>query len=177
MSNQNKMTNNQDMQKQMQRQAQQQAQQQTQQQMQQKISQMQQQNIMNNVNGIISRNTDAFSAPYNWNTGSGVIGSYDNLQLKTNCGKEGWRKPPCNPPEKSSLMFLPQGTPLPLKNEMIYSELPKDSMFILAQSVSSPDCCPSTFSTDRGCVCTTPVQRKYIGEMRGGNKSYENYYF
>jgi len=168
MSNQNKMTSNQlaKMQEQMQKQAQEQ--------MQQK---MQQQNIMNNVNGIISRNTDAFSAPYDWNTGTGVIGSYDNLQLKTNCGEEGWRKPPCNPPEKSSLMFLPQGTPLPLKNEMIYSELPSDSMFILAQSVSSPDCCPSTFSTDRGCVCTTPLQRKYIGEMRGANKSYENYYF
>lgn len=181
MYNQNKMPkqNSQQMQRQqMQLMQQQQTQQQTQQQMLQDTQQQtQQQNIMNNVNGIISRGTDAFSAPYNWNTGEGVLGSYDNLQLKTNCGKEGWRKPPCNTPKKSSLMFLPQGTPLPLKNEMIYSELPKDSMFILAESVSSPDCCPSTFSTDRGCVCTTPLQRKYIGEMRGSNKTYENYYF
>jgi hypothetical protein len=74
-------------------------------------------------------------------------------------------------------MFLPQGTPLPLKNEMIYSDLPKDSMYIFANSYASPDCCPSTFSTDRGCVCTSDFQRKYIGEQRGLNKSYENYNF
>ena len=140
------------------------------------MSKMNKKSNINQVNGFINTITDNFSAPYNWNTGTGVFGSYDNLLLDTSC-KEKWKKPPCNPPNKSSLMFLPQGTPLPLKNEMIYQELPKDSMFIFAQSISSPDCCPSTFSTDRGCVCTTAMQRKYVGEMRGKNKTYENYYF
>jgi len=134
------------------------------------------QNI-NNVNGFINKNASNYSAPVNFNIGNGVIGSYDNIKFDTNCGDEGWRKPPCNPPIKSNYMFLPQGTPLPLKNEMIYSELPKDSMYIFAQSYASPDCCPSTFSTDRGCVCTTEFQRKYIGEQRGANKSYDNYSF
>jgi len=133
-------------------------------------------NEINNVNGRISTRTAHYSAPVNFNVGNGVLGSYDNIKFETNC-KEGWKKPPCNPPTKSNYMFLPQGTPLPLKNEMIYSELPKDSMFIFANSYSSPDCCPSTFSTDRGCVCTSDTQRKYIGEQRGLNKSYGNYNF
>lgn len=131
---------------------------------------------INNVNGFINKETSNYSAPINFNVGNGVIGSYDNIKFQTNC-KEGWKKPPCNPPNKSNYMFLPQGTPLPLKNEMIYSELPKDSMFIFANSYASPDCCPSTFSNDRGCVCTSDSQRKYIGEQRGLNKSYDNYNF
>ena len=131
---------------------------------------------INNVRGMINQKTFNNAAPVNFNVGNGVIGSYDNLKLETNC-KEGWKHPPCNPPVKNNYMFLPQGTPLPLKNEMIYSELPKDSMFVFANSYASPDCCPSTFSTDRGCVCTSDFQRKYIGESRGLNKSYENYNF
>jgi hypothetical protein len=131
---------------------------------------------INNINGYTNKKTSNYSAPVNFNIGNGVLGSYDNIRFNTPC-KEGWRKQPCNPPQKSNYMFLPQGTPLPLKNEMIYSELPKDSMYIFANSYASPDCCPSTFSTDRGCVCTSDSQRKYIGEQRGLNKSYDNYNF
>lgn len=129
----------------------------------------------NNVNGFTSKITDKYSSPIDFNIGTGVIGSYDNIKLDTSC-REGWKKPPCNPPKKNSLMFLPQGTPLPLKNEMIYSELPTDSMFIFAQTTASPQC-SSQFSTDRGQLCTSDEQRKYIGEMRGSNKTYENYNF
>lgn len=129
----------------------------------------------NNVNGYKSKVTDRYSAPINFNIGNGVIGSYDNIKLDTNCS-EGWKSPPCNPPQKSNLMFLPQGTPLPLKNEMIYSELPSDSMFIFAKTVASPQC-SSQYSTDRGQLCTSTEERKYIGEKRGNNKTYENYNF
>ena len=131
---------------------------------------------INNINGYTNKKTSNYSAPVNFNIGNGVLGSYDNIRFNTPC-KEGWKKEPCNPPQKSNYMFLPQGTPLPLKHEMIYSELPKDSMYIFANSYASPDCCPSTFSTDRGCVCTSDSQRKYIGEQRGLNKSYDNYNF
>ena len=133
-------------------------------------------NPINNVNGMVNTRSYNYSAPIDFNVGNGVLGSYDNIKFETNC-KQGWRKPPCNPPVKSNYMFLPQGTPLPLKNEMIYSELPTDSMFMFANAYASPDCFPSTFSTDRGCVCTTEFQRQYIGEQRGLNKSYENYNF
>jgi len=35
-------------------------------------------------------------------------------------------------------------------------------MFMLAYNKSSPDCCPSTFSTSTGCVCMTEKQKKFI---------------
>jgi hypothetical protein len=35
-------------------------------------------------------------------------------------------------------------------------------MFMWANNVASPLCCPSTFSTSTGCVCTTQNQRDYI---------------
>ena len=130
---------------------------------------------INNVNGFINERTNRYSAPVNFNVGNGVIGSYDNIKFETGCS-ESWKSAPCNPPTKSNLMWLPQGTPLPLKNEMIYSELPRNSMFIFDKTVASPYC-RSTYSTDRGQLCTSGEQRKYIGEERGANKSYENYNF
>jgi hypothetical protein len=50
-------------------------------------------------------------------------------------------------------------------------------MFMFAKNVSSPACCPSTFSDSNGCVCTTPQQRRYVAQLRGGNKNYYNYGF
>lgn len=130
----------------------------------------------NNVHGVMAKTGRNDPSPIKYNIGNGVIGSYADLQLRTPC-KEGWKHPPCNPPLKPDKLFVPQGTPLPLKNETIYSELPKDSMFLFSRSVSSPECCPSTFSTDRGCVCTTEQQRKLVGEERGKNKTYGDYSF
>ena len=134
----------------------------------------------NNVTGFSSRNTDKYSSPINYGMGQNVLGSYDNLLLQTSCKGDGnsvgWRSPPCNPPVKSSLQFFASGTPIPLKNEEIYSELPKDSMFIFAQAVSSPQC-RSSFSSDRGQLCLPNDQIKYIGEERGKNKTYGNYSF
>jgi len=45
-------------------------------------------------------------------------------------------------------------------------------MFMFAYNRSSPDCCPSTFSSDRGCVCMSQAQRDFIN-MRG-NQKHEN---
>jgi hypothetical protein len=132
-------------------------------------------NKINNVNGFQSRNTDKYSASVNFNVGNGVIGSYDNILFKTQCN-EGWKAPICSTEPNSNRIYLPQGTPLPLKNEIIYSELPQDSMFIFAQNKSSLDC-TSQYTTDRGPVCMSSLQTKSIGEMRGGNKTYENYNF
>ena len=60
---------------------------------------------------------------------------------------------------------------------MTYTELPKDSMFVFSRNISDPSCCPATYSTDRGCVCTTEQQRKLIGQTRGNNKNFPNYSF
>jgi hypothetical protein len=131
---------------------------------------------ISSVKGITNSNTYEIASPVNYAMGNGVLGSYDNLSLRTQC-KEGWMHGPCNPPVKSNLQFVPQGTPLTLKNEMMYAEIPKNSMFIFSRSYASPECCPSTFSTDRGCICSSDQLRKYIGEERGGNKTYGNYNF
>jgi len=43
-------------------------------------------------------------------------------------------------------------------------------LFMFAYNRSSPECCPSTFSSSRGCVCMSEAQRNYINR-RGANKS------
>ena len=35
-------------------------------------------------------------------------------------------------------------------------------LFMFSNNISSLDCCPSTYSTDQGCVCTTDEQRNFI---------------
>jgi hypothetical protein len=72
-----------------------------------------------------------------------------------------------------------QGYQVPLRQpfpgEIAHSELyptvdgspntPKD-MFMFAYNQSHPECCPSTYSTSTGCICTTPAQRQWLN-MRG----------
>ena len=117
------------------------------------------------------------AAPLSYTMGNGVMGSFDSLELRTPCGPGNWRHPPCNPGLKKGPLFVPQGTPLPLAGETVYATLPTDSMFMFANNYSSPECCPSTFSSDMGCVCTTPQQRKLVGQQRGNNKNFNNYGF
>lgn len=45
-------------------------------------------------------------------------------------------------------------------------------MSMFAYNRSSPECCPSTFSSDRGCVCMSQEQRDFIN--RRGNQKHEN---
>ena len=131
---------------------------------------------INNINGKMESLKNNSPSPLEFNMGNGVLGSYDNLRLKTTCN-DSWRKPPCDPSLKNNKLFVPQGNQLPLKSEVVYSELPENSMFMFGRSYSSPLCCPSTLSTDRGCVCTTSEQRRFIGENRGNNKNSSNYSF
>ena len=44
----------------------------------------------------------------------------------------------------------------------------KDTMFFLKDNTCSPSCCPSTYSCDGGCVCTTEQQNQ-LSSMRFGN--------
>jgi len=106
-----------------------------------------------------------------YHMGNHVYGSYDNIRLVAN-PYDGWRKQPANVPLKNPPMVVYQGTPLPLANEVIYSYPPKDSMFVFNYNNVSPECCPSTYSTDRGCVCTTNQQRTCLSTMRAGNKTW-----
>ena len=110
-------------------------------------------------------------AALSYHMGSGVYGSYDNLYLKPG-GASTWRRQPNNVPLMKNPVYVFQGTPLPLASEMKPTPIPKDSMFVFSRNVASPLCCPSTYSTDRGCVCTTEQQRNMISSGRGNNKNY-----
>lgn len=44
------------------------------------------------------------------------------------------------------------------------------SMAVMSFNKCGPECCPSTYSCDRGCVCLTEEQKAMMGS-RGGNKS------
>jgi len=105
-------------------------------------------------------------ASLGYDIGQGVYGSYNNIRFKLENSKP------------ASLLhgklYVPQGTPLPLKYEEKAVELPKDSKFLFAYNEARPECCittPSQFMTDRGCVCLTPSQMKYLG-TRGHNKDF-----
>ena len=50
------------------------------------------------------------------------------------------------------------------------SESPKN-MFMFAYNRSSPYCCPSTYSTSTGCICTTDKQKNFLNIKRGNNKT------
>ena len=108
--------------------------------------------------------------------GKQSIGPFDNLILKPDDDST-WRHPPSNLPlYKPSTLYTPQGTPLPLKNQAkitslpLYSNAPSvdgsanapKNMFMFAYNQCRPECCPSTFSCDHGCICTTEQQRNFI---------------
>jgi len=110
----------------------------------------------------------------------GKMGPYDGVVLKG--AQDGWRlmkDQPMNNPEDIYTLF---GTPTSLEdtksvydpNSYNYPSVDGTaeggkSLFALAFNKSSPACCPSTYSTDTGCVCTTSQQRKYFNQ-RGGNR-------
>ena len=120
-------------------------------------------NIQNLKNELL--NTIDQPAPVSFSMGSGVLGSWDNIRFEKK-----------NPDYqlKSDKLFVPQGTPLPLKGQQIYQQMPTNPMFVFQRNYASPACCGngSSFSTSTGCVCTTPAQRNEISMYRGNNKNY-----
>ena len=107
------------------------------------------------------------------------VSAYDGLCLKTG-NQEFWSHSPTNVPLVSdSNLFTIQGHDTPEKPVLSDpSSLSGPSldgtpdtpnkMFMLANNQSSPNCCPSTFSTSTGCVCTTDKQRDFVAS-RGYN--------
>ena len=105
------------------------------------------------------------------------VPSYDGLRLEPEGGST-WRHPPSNlallDPNK---VYTPQGTPVNLnKSENMtigYHQVgptvddkansPK-SLFTFAFNQCRPECCPSTYSCDRGCICTNESQRRFINK-------------
>ena len=109
-------------------------------------------------------------------------GPYDGLCLKTG-NEDSWMKSP----DKASLIpndklytYLSSQGPIKMKlsDQSALTGPPVDGqkgspekMFMWANNVTSPLCCPSTFSTSTGCLCTTKNQRDFVasrGMLDGG---------
>jgi hypothetical protein len=84
------------------------------------------------------------------------IGSFDEVKVSTGNNVSTWRYTDPNEP-----LMGPEFKPGP------------DSLFIFRDNQAKPGCCASTYSSDMGCVCTSPQQRSFIN-MRGGNRTMED---
>ena len=98
---------------------------------------------------------------------------YDGICLKTG-NSEYWMKSPDNSqliPNDKLYTYLANQIPLKtgLSDQTVLKGPPIDGvkgspekMFMWANNVSSPLCCPSTYTTSTGCLCTTKNQRDFI---------------
>ena len=116
----------------------------------------------------------------------GMSKSYSNRNLvKNRKNNQKWRKPYEN---KELLInkkiYTPQGLSLSInKNDTIDGPIAdysapsingKDdnniSKFLFKYNQCSPHCCPSTYTCDKGCICTTEKQRDFISSRGKINK-------
>ena len=115
------------------------------------------------------------------------MGPYDGIMLKTG-NEECWMKSPDETalvPNDGLYSYLSSQGPIKMKlsDQAALNGPPVDGvkgspekMFMLANNVTSPQCCPSTFSTSTGCLCTTKNQRDFVaarGMLDGGEASDE----
>lgn len=50
--------------------------------------------------------------------------------------------------------------------------LPEGKLSLFGENEMSSNCCPSTYSSSKGCVCATPEQVSFLNK-RGGNRTLE----
>ena len=115
------------------------------------------------------------------------MGPYDGICLKTG-NPEYWMKSPSETPlvpNDGLYSYLSSQGPIKMKlsDQSALNGPPVDGvkgsaekMFMWANNVTSPHCCPSTFTTSTGCVCSTKNQRDFIasrGMLDGGEASDE----
>ena len=108
------------------------------------------------------------------------MGPYDNLTLTTGNPKSEYVKLMDAPLSTDEDLCIYQGNEHPLKCQKTTglnigpsidgTEKAPKSLFPFTHNKSSPNCCPSTFSTSTGCVCTTDAQRQFINRRGMGQK-------
>jgi len=81
------------------------------------------------------------------------MGPFDGVALTCPDGVSKWK---CNTPNE------------PLNGPAF--EPGPDSLFMFKNNQCKPECCPSSYACDGGCVCTSPDQRQVIAS-RGGNRT------
>ena len=134
--------------------------------------------VNNNNNSKVSSNNNSANGPRPDDRLRFVVsadyqmGPYDGLVLTTGNEKSKYLKLNDVSLATKKDMCVYQGAELPLEcNKTLYSGMgpsvtgvagDDQNMFMFYRNKSSPNCCPSTFSTSTGCVCTTQDQRDYI---------------
>jgi hypothetical protein len=91
-------------------------------------------------------------------TNAKPIGPFDGVRLETGNGVSSYRY---NHPNE------------PLSGNYPPFELGMDNLFMFKDNQVKPECCPASYASDTGCVCTTPSQRTFINQ-RGGNRTVED---
>lgn len=86
---------------------------------------------------------------------SGGIGPYDGVSIGG--GISGWAA-------NESAPILPPGSAPASQSDL------SNQLMLLADNKVSSDCCPSTFTSDVGCVCLTEHDRDLFAS-RGGNRT------
>lgn len=79
------------------------------------------------------------------------MGPYDQVSMS---GASGWAA----------------SEPLPVGQHPVNVPLDSNKLMLLETNTVSPECCPSAFNTDTGCVCLTDSDKKLFAS-RGGNKA------
>ncbi len=105
-----------------------------------------------------------------------LMGPYDGKCLAGNDedkAKYKWMKTPATTPLLSETGFIVQGSQAPLKNRLSNNayltgpyldgtDKTDQSLFIFSKNQCRPECCPSTYACDKGCICTTENQRDFV---------------
>lgn len=112
-------------------------------------------------------------APIGEHMGQGVAYSTSGHNLQYN--PKQWDYLYNKQPGEGGPQYVVQGTPVPLGYEETKANLPDESMFIFQKNVAHPNCCPSTYSTSKGCVCTSSQQRWNLSYTRGGGNTTPTY--
>jgi hypothetical protein len=120
---------------------------------------------------------DGINVEEKYNINNQQMSTYDGLKLSL---KESNKKHELLP---SVNITSPVGEDIMLKQDPSSYSFPTvdgdpnspKKMFMFAHNKSSLACCPSTYSDDRGCICTTEQQRNMI-MGRGGNKKSGSYH-
>ena len=137
-------------------------------------------NVVNSVPKVpLAHESNPIPIKNNPNLMYNNVSAYDGLCLNTG-NKEFWSHSPNNVPlinDNSLYTVMGYSTSeKPVKSDSSSLSGPTldgtdetpQKMFMLANNVASPNCCPSTFSTSTGCVCTTDNQRDFVAS-RGFN--------
>lgn len=121
---------------------------------------------------------EGFASPLAYGMRTSAIGKYDGLVLTDDMKEYPFMEP------SNVYTNTYQGFSGPLTNNITSTldigdeapsvdgtlNAPKD-MFMFAYNQCRPECCPSAFSCDRGCVCLTDEQKKLLS-YRGTNSTY-----